>query len=536
MGSERTERRAPSRVSQALSAKSRRTLIIASSLAVVGSLLLIQFQEVSRSRQRAGLAPTELSIPARSQPCVECHEAERPGLVEPWRASVHAAQGVACVECHEAGPDDPDGYEHHGERIATLVTPRDCGRCHADQAAEFDRSRHAQAAEIRGHLKETRVWASTAFDTGPADIPLAGRKQLRAAVCGPCHGVAVAVLSTSGERITAAELEPDADGRPTQRAVAAEIARSSEGFVQFAPDGGRGGGIGRLNLDGSRGSCAACHGRHDVAAFAARRPETCSGCHLGPDQPQKEVYESSPHGAAWRLAGPRLALDSPTWVLGRDYAAAPSCATCHLSGHGRNGGAITHDPGTRLSWVHGSGRSTRTDTTADGRRLAVREESDRALIVDTWQDKRVRMRQVCSNCHVASTIDAHYQRYDQLVEHYERRFGQPALEILEALQSEGLWRSGAMDEPIDWTLARLVHEDGRAALMGAAMMSPDRAYTHGLSRVAERFYGSFIPQARAITRQAADTHRRAGAETADALIDSVLARPEHQGLGAREPR
>ena len=31
-------------------------------------------------------------------------------------------------------------------------------------------------------------------------------------------------------------------------------------------------------------------------------------------------------------------LDAADWVLGEDYAAAPTCATCHMSGNLRNGG------------------------------------------------------------------------------------------------------------------------------------------------------------------------------------------------------
>ena len=43
-------------------------------------------------------------------------------------------------------------------------------------------------------------------------------------------------------------------------------------------------------------------------------------------------------------------LNATDWVLGADYAAAPTCATCHMSGNLRNGGRITHDPGERISW------------------------------------------------------------------------------------------------------------------------------------------------------------------------------------------
>lgn len=40
-------------------------------------------------------------------------------------------------------------------------------------------------------------------------------------------------------------------------------------------------------------ACSACHSRHDFSLAQARAPETCGRCHLGPDHPRKEVYESS---------------------------------------------------------------------------------------------------------------------------------------------------------------------------------------------------------------------------------------------------
>lgn len=55
-------------------------------------------------------------------------------------------------------------------------------------------------------------------------------------------------------------------------------------------------GIGRINPDGSLGACSACHQRHEFEMVQARRPEACGKCHLGPDHPQKEIYEESKHG------------------------------------------------------------------------------------------------------------------------------------------------------------------------------------------------------------------------------------------------
>jgi hydroxylamine dehydrogenase len=59
-------------------------------------------------------------------------------------------------------------------------------------------------------------------------------------------------------------------------------------------------GIGRINPDGSNGSCTACHGRHRFSKAQARTPDTCGKCHVGPDHPQIEVYNESKHGIIYR--------------------------------------------------------------------------------------------------------------------------------------------------------------------------------------------------------------------------------------------
>ena len=92
-----------------------------------------------------------------------------------------------------------------------------------------------------------------------------------------------------------------------------------------------------INPDGSWGSCSACHARHEFSVEQARQPEACGKCHLGPDHPQKEIYEESKHGVAYRDLRDEMNLDSPEWVLGQDYAAAPTCATFCWATRARSG-------------------------------------------------------------------------------------------------------------------------------------------------------------------------------------------------------
>ncbi|MFO0794158.1 MAG: multiheme c-type cytochrome [Candidatus Brocadiaceae bacterium] len=75
----------------------------------------------------------------------------------------------------------------------------------------------------------------------------------------------------------------------------------------------------------------------------------------GPNHPQMEIYRESKHGIAYTANINRMALDKEgEWVLGRDYAAAPTCTTCHISSYMTSEGQHTpnnHDVGERISWT-----------------------------------------------------------------------------------------------------------------------------------------------------------------------------------------
>ena len=176
------------------------------------------------------------------------------------------------------------------------------------------RSHHAEAAKFIGSL-----------DNVLGEI-VEGRL---AAVngCWQCHGSTVAI---SEER---RRLRPeDAVGAP-----------------MLDPSTWPNTGIGRVNLDGSRGSCSACHSRHAFSKAMARQPEVCGKCHLGPDHPQAEIYDESKHGIAYRTQKAEMNLDAEKWVVGVDYTAAPTCSTCHMSATATQ--PVTHDVGARISWT-----------------------------------------------------------------------------------------------------------------------------------------------------------------------------------------
>jgi len=513
-------------------------------LAFLASLIFVQRMELVRKEAEAGGRGAHVVVPASSQDCVQCHgqAKQSPGIVDHWMGSTHAAKGVGCVECHQAEKGDADAFEHKGVLIATVVTPRDCSRCHQKEYEEFEHSHHAKAgnilASLDNFLAETVEGSRVPFNPhsktpGMTDEKINGMASATVG-CKQCHGSKVALLGKDGSQITVDDLQPDENGRPTNQVAMANIAMK-DGQPQFHSDTWPNTGIGRLNLDGSLGSCSACHSRHDFSPRRARQPENCGKCHLGPDHPQKEIYEESKHGVAFRDLKDHMNLDAAEWVLGKDYTQAPTCATCHMSAHSREG-KVTHDPGLRISWTNRPPVSLPMDTDANGKIVTETDPQKRsALVADSAMNKRQRMQDVCLHCHTQNYVDGFYKQYDDFVHLYNEKFGKPGKAIMAALKEQELTTPMNFDEEIEWTWFYLWHHEGRRARHGASMMAPDYAHWHGMYEVAERFYMELIPQAQEITAHAAEEGKTEQAEAVNQVIDEILARPEHQWKNAQKP-
>ena len=386
--------------------------------------------------------------------CLVCHKEKSPGLYKQWFESKHAENEVTCIECHGAEKDDPDAFTHEGALIATLVTPKDCGQCHDTEAQEVSESYHATAGEI---LESQDAYLAHA--AGGYPVVITG--------CESCHGAKVKIDPQSPNKLHKASW----------------------------PNSG----IGRLNPDGSKGSCTACHTRHNFTAAQARQPESCSKCHLGPDHPQKEVYEESKHGNTYYTNIDKMNLKSDRWVCGEDYYAAPTCATCHMSATKKQG--VTHDVGKRLSWTL--------------RPPVSKHKED-------FESKRKNMLDVCLSCHGSRFADGHFYQFDALVYLYNEKFAIPATDIMNLIKEKNLLENkAAFSNEIEWIYWELWHHEGRRTRHGAAMMAPDYTWWHGMYDVAHTFYFKFIPAARELNNP-----------DVNAKIEKLLKEdPMHQWLG-----
>lgn len=409
-------------------------------------------------------AAKELS--KESKACLECHEDEDPGIVLPWKTSTMAKEGVGCYECHQAEKTDKDAMEHNGFYVSVIVSPKDCGRCHKKEVDEMTNSYHAKANKFAGSLDNVlgRVV------TGEANFDLG---------CAQCHGSDVLV--------------------------------GKDGKLVVGPWPNTG--IGRLNPDGSHGTCIACHQRHHFSLKQAREPRTCGKCHQGPDHPQIEIFELSKHGIAYNTFRDELGMEKREWVLGKDYAKAPTCSTCHM-GATRDMPA-THDVGARISWT-------------------LRPVVSKRL--DNWEKKRKDMRTVCLECHQTTWVDGFFTQFDRYVELYNDKFASPAQNIMTFLKKEKVTDATPFNEQVEIDFWHLWHHEGRRGRHGAAMNSPDYSHWHGLYEVALNFYFHLIPHA---DEAVAEKKDKGLSERWETLKSGILEQQDHKwqkGLPKEELR
>lgn len=452
----------------------------------VASVLLLLFTLLPAAAQatpKALVMKPFAQLSDESKECAACHKDSNPSIYAQWGRSKHYGANVGCYECHQAAPEDPDAITHEGHSIAVIVSPKDCANCHTQEVEEFAASHHAKAGQIIGSLDNFLAEVVEGALTMNGESPAAVNG------CWQCHGSEVKVMENG-------DLDP-----------------------ATWPNTG----IGRINPDGSVGACTACHQRHEFSMVQARRPEACGKCHLGPDHPQKEIYEESKHGINFFANVDRMNLDSGKWIVGEDYDAAPTCATCHMSATREL--PITHDVGDRISWTLRPAISEKIDAKA----IASGQETK------SWQARRADMEKVCDSCHTKPMVDNFYQQFDSLVELYNDKFARPGKALMTVLKEEQMITDTGFDEEIEWTWFYLWHHEGRRARHGAAMQAPDYVQWHGMYEVAERFYIEMVPQFLELVEHAEHEGNVEGAERARAVLDEILARPEHAWFSGNEP-
>lgn len=452
-------------------------------------------------------APT-VPVSEASEECLSCHGLFSPGIVSDWRSGRHASsslrasmakparerrvslvstrgivdslQGhvaVGCAECHTLDPElHKDTFPHNGYRVHVVVTPSDCAHCHPAEREEFQTRN--KMAHAYGNLHDNPLFQQLERSSIGVQELRDGRlvqgtpdAHTRMDTCYGCHGTELNVLGMKQVETPMEKMEvPALSGWPNS-------------------------GVGRVNPDGSLGSCSACHPRHAFSIALARQPQVCGRCHREPDVPAWNVYEESRHGILYAAGKQAWNLEAVPWTLGQDFA-SPTCAACHASlvvdPEGAEIVPRTHGYTDRL-WVrlfglvysHPQPRNpdTRKIRNEDGLPLPVSYAGTPAsrFLIDgaEQQDRRRTMRSLCHGCHSTEWVDAHFRKMDGTLAQVDRSVGTATRLVRK------VWASGANlgDNPFDgfvemlWTEQWLFHANAirYASAMGA---SPEQAAFH----------------------------------------------------------
>ena len=398
----------------------------------LGFILLFSFS--------GGALGADSPVSEDSETCIECHASLHPGIVQDWLKSTHAkvspaqalnkpklerrisvekvperlANGaVGCAECHTMNESThQDSFEHNDYQVHTVVTPNDCAVCHEAEAQQYQENLMSKARTI---LLENPVYMDLMTqingthrlqDKETTVTP--PNADTNADACLYCHGTKVEMKGLRTVDSDMGEMEvPILSGWPNQ-------------------------GVGRLNPDGTTGSCSACHVRHQYSIEMARKPYTCSECHKGPDVPAYAVYQVSKHGNIHSAHNKEWDFRAVPWKVGKDFT-APTCAACHVSLLVGEDDQIvaerTHQMNNRSAWrlfgvpyAHAHPKSPDTSIIRNKAGLPLPTEltgepASRFLInAEEQQQRRDAMKTICLSCHGNGWVNGHFERLENTIE------------------------------------------------------------------------------------------------------------------------
>ncbi|MCE4617486.1 MAG: alanine-zipper protein, partial [Desulfurococcales archaeon] len=518
-----------------------------------------------------------------TQQCINCHIQYTPGIVYDWLKSEHSKhipadvlgiyeaigydnvtladkfQGynytVGCYECHGMFKEAnrPDVANHFGFQITTIVTLKDCSQCHMKEAQEITWTMHGFAS-LNAPLKPwySKI-VSYAKDNNLTDemLPPVYNKTGIGLVDWPWYmQYATKLLNNPNDpevqqfgtiydmdfKNIVSPLYP-ASGVLNNTVMHNESFKNA--YVYFACMqchgslvvpydtsgfnvkywGWPSNGAGRVDPDGSIGTCTACHTRHSFSLEEVRKPYTCGQCHLGYDHPHIEIYEESKHGNIYDAEGESWNWSALPWKVGVDFR-APTCAVCHMSTLADPNGTIkvpgTHDLRARLVWdqmhffsypkpkwpdhtqnaiIKGASQLTgsgllQNGVAFEGYQVNVGNAPQPGqfgfprLAPVTYTDElaqhRNAMKSVCELCHSSQWTDNYFMVYDQVIVDYNVT-AHYAFSLLQQAWSEGIQNnSNKIDEYMEIMWYYIWHHDGRRWRNGAAMMGPDFTHWFGI--------------------------------------------------------
>ena len=438
---------------------------------------------------------------AATAQCLDCHSGISPGMVSAWKLSRHArvtpgealkkpererrisaaslpndlaGHSIGCAECHTRNPEKhKDTVEHNGFQVHVVVSPEDCATCHPVEAKQYGQNimSHAYGNLMNNALYRdmTRVINGVQVLTGKQITIRPPTPETEADSCLSCHGTKVEVTGTKARETSMGEMEfPVLAGWPNM-------------------------GVGRLNPDGSKGSCSSCHTWHQFSIEMARKPHTCSQCHKGPDVPAYAVYQVSKHGNIHESMGKTWNFEAVPWTVGKDFT-GPTCASCHVSLVVTEGGEVvaerSHRMNDRLPWrifglIYAHAHPKSPDTSIIRNKndqplpLTLTGEPAAQFLIDAGeqQQRRQVMQQVCVGCHTQKWVDGYWARFEHTIQTTNEMTLTSTGMMMQAWDNKaatGLAQGGSLtDEAIEKTWAEQWLFFGNSTRFSSAMQGAD---------------------------------------------------------------
>lgn len=204
------------------------------------------------------LLPAAVSA-ADMQDCIGCHREKTPAAVRQWEESAHGKRKIGCDVCH--------GKDHDAILAGKQkVTMKICAPCHAKAYGQHLKSRHGMGLHSG--------WGCTRN--------MSGRNQSE---CVFCHE------------------------------EGSTVPKSNVQCSRFLKQSSEMGEIGCNACHMVESYCSSCHTNHLTDLKIVRDPASCAKCHMGPDHPQWEMWQTSLHGTLYANQGEKF---------------GPNCQTCHM--------------------------------------------------------------------------------------------------------------------------------------------------------------------------------------------------------------
>ncbi len=443
--------------------------------------------------------PDSPGISSESQDCISCHETVTPGIVSDWRTSRHSHTSfsdalakpdqekrvssenvpanlqnvvVGCYECHGLNSENhKDNFAHFGYNINIVVSPNDCAVCHKTEVAQYSHSKKAHALE---NLRDNPVFTALVNTSiGVQEYhensikPMEPSHFTQNETCYACHGTDLKVEGTKTISTDLGDVEvPVLKDWPNQ-------------------------GVGRINPDGSTGSCTPCHPRHSFSIEIARDPHTCGQCHLAPDVPAYNIYKESKHGNIFEASEQKWNFENVPWTLGKDFT-APTCAACHnalvVSPSGDVIAERSHDFGARL-WVRVFGLIYAHPQPKSGKTFEIRNRDGLPLPVtfdgvpadsfliskDEQTARQHKMMNICSSCHGDTWVTNWFEKMDNTLKETDQMTAAATNMLSQAWKEKLADNTNPFDENIEqmWVQQWLFYAN--SVRYSSAMSGPDYA-------------------------------------------------------------